>query len=41
VTDVVDLEALVPGAEVRLEFRRVQADGEAGVLFYGHKAVPV
>ena len=25
---------------VRLEFRRVSWDGEAGVIMYGHKAVP-
>ncbi len=24
---------------VRLEFRRIRCDGEAGVIFYGHKAV--
>jgi hypothetical protein len=26
---------------VRLEFRKVQADGESGIIFYGYKAVPV
>lgn len=30
-----------PGMPVRLEFRRIQEDGEAGVIAYGHKAVPV
>ena len=40
IADVVDLEALVAGTEVRLEFRRVRSDGEAGVILYGHKAVP-
>lgn len=39
---VVDVE---PGTvkvdmPVRLEFRRIQEDGEAGVIAYGHKAVP-
>ncbi len=28
------------GMPVRLEFRRIQEDGEAGVIAYGHKAVP-
>ncbi len=28
------------GLPVRLEFRRIQEDGEAGVIAYGHKAVP-
>lgn len=38
--DVADLESVTVGMPVRLEFRRIQSDGEAGVLFYGHKAVP-
>lgn len=29
------------GREVRLEFRRIQADGESGPIHYGYKAVPV
>jgi len=29
------------GQRVRLEFRRVQADGEAGTILYGYKAVVV
>lgn len=29
-----------PGMPVRLEFRRIQVDGEAGLIAYGHKAVP-
>jgi uncharacterized OB-fold protein len=28
------------GQKVKIEFRRVQADGEAGVLCYGYKCVP-
>ncbi len=28
------------GMAVRFEFRRIQGDGEAGVIAYGHKAVP-
>jgi uncharacterized OB-fold protein len=27
------------GMPVRLEFRRISWDGEAGLIFYGHKAV--
>ena len=26
--------------EVRLEFRRVQSEGDSGVISYGHKFVP-
>jgi uncharacterized OB-fold protein len=37
--DVEDPEALEIGMSVRLEFRRISWDGEAGVIFYGHKAV--
>ncbi len=40
VGDVADVAELEIGMPVRLEFRRIQSDGEAGVLFYGHKAVP-
>jgi len=32
-------EELHAGAPVRLEFRRVQHDGESGILCYGYKAV--
>jgi len=39
IADVEDPEALEIGMPVRLEFRRVSWDGEAGVIFYGHKAV--
>ncbi len=37
--DLADPTELVDGLEVRLEFRRISSDGEAGVIFYGHKAV--
>jgi len=37
--DVEDPETVEIGMPVRLEFRRVSWDGEAGVIFYGHKAV--
>jgi uncharacterized OB-fold protein len=29
------------GMKVRLQFRRIQEEGPAGVISYGHKAVPV
>jgi uncharacterized protein len=40
---VVDAEpgAVVPGAEVTLEFRRIRREGHGGILCYGHKGVPV
>lgn len=38
VTDCAPDELKV-GAPVRLEFRRVQHDGESGILCYGYKAV--
>ncbi len=36
----IDPAKVQAGLAVRLEFRRVQEDGEAGVIAYGHKAVP-
>lgn len=36
----VKLDDLRVGLPVRLEFRRIQEEGEAGILKYGHKAVP-
>ena len=38
--DVENPDTLHIGMPVRLEFRRISWDGEAGVIFYGHKAVP-
>jgi uncharacterized OB-fold protein len=38
--DVADPESITIGMPVRLEFRRISSDGEAGVIYYGHKAVP-
>lgn len=38
-TDV-DVETVKIGMEVRLEFRRIQQEGEAGVIGYGYKFVP-
>ena len=40
IADVADPGQLSIGMPVRLEFRRISSDGEAGVIFYGHKAVP-
>jgi uncharacterized OB-fold protein len=34
-------DELAIGDRVRLEFRRVRQDGEAGILCYGYKFVPV
>ncbi len=28
------------GMPVRLEFRKIYQEGEAGIICYGHKAVP-
>ena len=36
----VDPARVQAGMLVRLEFRRIQGDGEAGVIAYGHKGVP-
>ena len=33
-------EEIATGMRVHLEFRKIQADGESGVIAYGHKAVP-
>jgi uncharacterized OB-fold protein len=38
--DVEDPTTIEIGMPIRLEFRRICWDGEAGVIFYGHKAVP-
>ncbi len=34
-----DFSELAIGKRVRLEFRKIQEDGNAGILCYGHKAV--
>ncbi len=39
IADVADPDDVEVGMPVRLEFRRVSWDGEAGVIYYGHKAV--
>ena len=36
-----DLEKLAIGDRVKLEFRRVQQDGESGIICYGYKFVPI
>ncbi len=40
VGDVANPADLRVGMPVSLEFRRISWDGEAGVILYGHKAVP-
>lgn len=35
----VEPDELTVGMPVRLEFRRIQEDGEGGILCYGHKAI--
>jgi uncharacterized OB-fold protein len=36
-----DFEAIAIGMRVRMEFRRIQSEGEAGVIAYGYKCVPL
>jgi len=36
-----DFDKLAVGMRVHLEFRRIQKQGDAGILCYGHKCVPV
>ena len=36
----VDFDKIKTGMNVKLEFRRIQEVGEAGILCYGYKAVP-
>ncbi len=42
-TAIVDVpfEEIKIGMPVRMEFRRLYSDGEAGAIHYGHKAVPL
>jgi len=35
-----EIDKLAIGQRVRLEFRRIQKQGDAGILCYGHKCVP-
>jgi uncharacterized OB-fold protein len=35
-----DFAALKVGLRVRIEFRRIYEEGEAGVIYYGYKFVP-
>jgi len=37
----VPFEEIKIGMPLRLEFRRIFADGDAGAIHYGHKAVPL
>ena len=41
-TQVVDCDPaqVLPGMELELEFRRIRAEGQSGILCYGHKGVP-
>ena len=36
-----DFRQLKIGMELRMEFRRIQSEGEAGTIGYGYKCVPV
>jgi uncharacterized OB-fold protein len=36
-----DFDKIRIGMPIKLEFRRIQAEGEAGVIGYGYKCVPV
>ena len=36
-----DLDKISTGMKVKLEFRKLQEDGKAGIICYGYKAVPV
>jgi uncharacterized protein len=36
-----DADAVVPGMQLSLEFRKIRREGHGGILCYGHKGVPV
>ena len=36
-----DFDCIKIGMKVRTEFRKIQSEGEAGVIAYGYKCVPV
>ena len=36
-----DFDNLNIGMKVKMEFRRIQAEGEAGIIGYGYKCVPI
>ncbi|HHQ48510.1 MAG TPA: Zn-ribbon domain-containing OB-fold protein [Acidobacteria bacterium] len=40
IADVADPSEVKIGMPVRLEFRKISEEGEAGTINYGHKAVP-
>ncbi len=42
-TQIVDVpfDEIRIGMPVKLEFRRISSEGEAGIIHYGHKAVPI
>jgi len=35
-----DFDQIKVGMKLRIEFRKIQAEGEAGVIGYGYKCVP-
>jgi uncharacterized OB-fold protein len=37
----VDFESLEVGQKMKIEFRRIQSEGKAGIINYGYKCVPV
>ena len=37
----IDFDKLKIGMKVRIEFRKIQSEGEAGVIGYGYKCVPI
>jgi uncharacterized OB-fold protein len=41
-TQIVDCDpsTVLPGMEVKLEFRLIRKEGRSGILCYGHKGVP-
>ena len=36
-----EIDDLKTGMPVKIEFRKISEDGEAGIINYGYKAVPV
>jgi uncharacterized OB-fold protein len=36
-----DLDKVSIGIKLKIEFRKIQEDGKAGIICYGYKAVPV
>ena len=36
-----DFDQIKVGMKLRIEFRKIQAEGEAGIIGYGYKCVPI